>query len=277
MLNNEIIFYGGMPRSGSHLLSGILNQNPLFHSEGSSALCRILWDVYQCMNDPITESELKFFDRDGLDFQKKIQHSIINSYYENIKNKIVLEKNRSWTIKENIDLIKNVVDDNPKFIIMTRDVEEIVKSFVKIHLINGYDQKDVEQIVLNFNERGINPLMRPIAATVWAKLKNDNKNFLFIDYKNVCDETHKVIKDIYDFIGIDYFNHDLKNIEMKYKENSHLIGLADVRKTISKQENSVVLSNLAKEKIEYIKHIIKLCDYPEQNIKDIEEFYYNNC
>lgn len=277
MLNNKIIFYGGIPRSGSHLLSGILNQNPIIHSEGSSALCRISWDLYQSMNNPVTKKELQFFNRDSIFFQQKVAHSLINSYYDGIKDKVLFEKNRSWTTKENIEMIKSTIDESPKFVLMTRDLEESAKSFIEIHLKSGFSQSEAEQVILNFNQKGTNPFMRPIAATVWAKITNDGSNFLFIDYEDLIKNTNDILNNLYDFIQLESFDHDLNNISMEYKESNHLIGLADVRKSISKRKNSINLSSAAKEKIEYINYIFKLCESPKINLTEIEKFYYENC
>lgn len=266
-----------MPRSGSHLLSAILNQNPQIHSEGMSALCRILWDLNQSMNNPITQHELNFFNRNTINFKTSVNHSVVNSYYEGIENKIILDKNRSWTIQDNIDLVNNYLETSPKFIVMTRDTEEIVKSFVKLHLSNGYKQAEAEDIILNFDSGGTNPFMRPLAATVWAKAIANHGNFLFIDYKDLMNDIDYVINSIYDFIEIEYFYHNFNNIEMKYKERSHLVGLADVRKNISAQENNVVLSKRANEKIEYINNILDLTKDPQKNIMEIKKFYSENC
>ena len=277
MLNNEIIFYAGLPRSGSHLFSAILNQNPLLHSEGVSALCRILYDISQSINNPTTQEELKYFNRNNLEFEKGVSHSVINAYYENIKDSIVLDKNRSWTTRENIDFIKTVIKEDPKFIVMTRNIEEIVKSFVKIYILNGYTQCDAEKIILNFNEIGTNPFMRPVAATAWAKVVKNDKDFLFIDYDDLINDANETIKCFYKFIDKPLFHHDLNNINMKYKENVSLVGLIDVKKRIVKNKNEINLSEMAKEKIEYINYIFDLCENYPKNTNEIENFYHNNC
>lgn len=277
MLNNEIIFYAGMPRSGSHLLSGILNQNPKIHSEGSSALCRILWDINQSIKNPVAQDELRYFNRNTSEFEKNINHSIINVYYENVKKPVILDKNRSWTTKENIEFIENTIKKDPKFIVMTRNVEEVVKSFVNIYMINGNTQHEAEKHILNFNEIGRNPFMRPIAATAWAKTIKNDKQFLFIDYDDLLSNTSKIIESLYDFIDQTRFIHDYNNIEMKYEENTDLFGLVNIRKTISKNKNEIALSDTAQEKIKYIEYIFDLCNDPQKNIDEIKNFYYNNC
>lgn len=277
MLNNEIIFYAGMPRSGSHLLSGILNQNPLIHSEGSSALCRILWDTNRCIKGDVAQDELKYFDRNTLEFQKQISHSIINVYYKDIKSEVILDKNRSWTTKENIDLIKSTIIKDPKFIVMTRNTKEVVMSFVNVYMLNGFSQYEAEKNILNFDEVGRNPFMRPAAATAWAKFIKNDEEFLFIDYDDLVNDTNKTIDSLYKFINKPSFTHDLNNITMKYKENAGLMGLVNVRKTILKNKNELVLSETAKEKIQYIDHIFDLCNNPQENIIEIENFYYSNC
>ena len=42
---NQFVCLSGLPRAGSTLLSAILSQNPLIHSEGNSAVCQLMWDM----------------------------------------------------------------------------------------------------------------------------------------------------------------------------------------------------------------------------------------
>lgn len=276
-LNNEIIFYGGLPRSGSHLLSAILGQNEKIHSEGISCLCRLLWNFNkEVIEEEITQQELSFFNRNNKQFQKNISHSIIDCYYENINNKIILDKNRSWTTKENIDLIKSYIVENPKFIVMTRDIEDIVKSFVYILNKNGMSQADSENFVLNFDGPGSNPLMRPIAATLWAKVVKD-KNFLFIDYKDLINDTQQEIDKIYSFLGLDFFAHDFENVFSIYDEKIWIKNLSKVEKRIIKNKSkNVSLSNMANEKINKINYFFDLADEPTKNMDEILSFYNEN-
>ena len=103
-MSNQYIFLSGMFRTGSNLLSSILNQNKLIYSEGISAMCNILWDFNLSISNDRIKDELLAVNKGDDEKIKKIIKSIFNSYYEK-KNKIIFDKNTSWTITENIKLL----------------------------------------------------------------------------------------------------------------------------------------------------------------------------
>ena len=195
----QFVCLSGLPRSGSTLLSAILSQNPLIHAEGNSAVCQLMWDMQQsCLTT--SKEQLLASGR-----EKNTVHDLIsqipNIYYKNMKEKIVVDKCRSWTIPANIAMLEKYVDKHYKIIILERSITDIVKSFVKLYNANGiYD--DIENKLLMPNSE---PIMRSISGINWAKKHNKHGHFLFINYDDLIGNTEATIKKIYSILSVILF------------------------------------------------------------------------
>ena len=279
-MNNQYIFLSGMPRTGSNLLSSILNQNNLFYSEGFSAMCNILWNFDLSINEKNTKNELLAVNKYNKKKIKEMGIGLFDSYYK-LENKIIFDKCTSWTINDNINLLKKYVADKPKIIVLTRNIKDVTKSYVNVLLKNNFSQTDAEQIVLNFDELGSNPLMRPIAGIMNSKINRKNADFLYVDYEDLVFNTEQTIKNIYKFCNTPFYKHDYNNIKLKYKENEDIIlkGFMDVRPQISKKEINIELSKKALNKIESIEKLLNEIDInykKTETVKKFEKFYYLN-
>jgi len=279
-VSNQYIFLSGMFRTGSNLLSSILNQNKSIHSEGISPMCNILWDFNLSISNERTKNELLAVGKNNDEKIKKIIKSIFDSYYEK-ENKIIFDKNTSWTITENIKLLKKYITDKPKIIVLTRNIEDVAKSYINILLQNGYSQDDAEQTVFNFDDVGRNPLMRPVSGVMNSKINNDLADFFYIDYDDLISNTKKVINDLYTFCNIPNFKHSYSNIELKYPENPKYVfkNIIEVRPEISKRKIDVSLSQKALDKINDINSLLNKINIDPKNkktIKEFNEFYFLN-
>lgn len=223
----KIFFIGGFHRTGSTLLSSILCQNPEIHIEGKSALCQIMFDCEKSTN------EVMFLlnDNNKSKFKKTFLKEVPKLYYENNNRRIVIDKNPWWTNAGNIELIKNHIVENFKMIVMYRNPLEIIKSFLYIHEKNN-KKITQEPIISNFPE-----IFDNYNDFIELFNRNDLNNFLFIDYDFFIEFPDETIDNIYEFLGLKKYVHNLKNIERYYvSENfSGLNGLYEVRKEISKR------------------------------------------
>jgi sulfotransferase len=215
----QFVCLSGLPRSGSTLLSAILCQNPKIHAEGNSALCQLMWDMDQSLlhhcNEQIIANNRNHTIYDLIS-------NIPNIYYKDIdvNEKIIVDKCRTWTLHDNVELLKKYIDDNIKIIVLERPIVEIVNSIVKLYRKNNRSI-DIEKLL----EIGTEPIMRPFAGIINAKNNNIHNNFLFISYKELTENPEETMKKIYNFCNWEYFHHDFNNIIPKYKENDEIYGL----------------------------------------------------
>ena len=241
----QFVCLSGLPRSGSTLLSAILSQNPKIHAEGNSAVCQLMWDMKQsCSNN--CKEQLSANNRENN--IKELIKSIPEIYYNNIdeNEKIVVDKCRSWTIPENVNLLKEYVDKDIKIIVLERPILNIVNSFHKLYIKN-YKSNDLNTL-LNANSE---PVMRSLNGLIYAKQSNDNNNFLFVTYDQLIENTEETIKKIYDFCNWEYFKHDFNNIVPKYVENDEEYGLKgfhNVYPSIRKVDNDLFILEDIKKK-----------------------------
>jgi sulfotransferase len=164
--------------------------------------------------------------------------SIPNIYYKDIPEEetIIVDKNRFWTTETNVSILKTYIDSDIKIIVLTRPLVEIIKSFAKLSKKNG----------TNLDASIYLPaLKRSLKGLECAKKNNENNTFLFIEYKEIVEETQKVIEKIYDFCGWEAFTHSFEDIKMKNPENDEVYeipGLHTIRTKIDIEENDVELT-----------------------------------
>ena len=130
---NKFIGLSGLPRSGSTLLSAILSQNPDIHAEGNSAVCQLMWDMQQSCRG---ESYEQLLANDRLQTGVDLVAAIPHIYYKNVTAPIIVDKCRSWTLETNMNLIRLLITDTPKVIVLERPLIDIVKSFVALRIAN---------------------------------------------------------------------------------------------------------------------------------------------
>lgn len=242
----KFIALSGLPRTGSTLLSSILNQNPEIHSEGNSAVCQLMSDMQWACRGKASEALIANY-RFGT--EEHLVSSIPQIYYKDISKPIIFDKCRSWTLSGNVEMLERYVEI-PRVIVLQRPISEIVKSFVNLRIINNW-VGDVEEGLLDDESE---PIMRSLKGLLWAKKNNDGK-FLFINYCDILNNTEKTINSIYSFCDIKPFKHDYTNISNNFQENDimyGLIGQHDVRPTISQRVYDVVLSEKTKTKCAFL-------------------------
>jgi len=260
---NQFVCLSGLPRSGSTLLSAILSQNPLIHSEGNSAVCQLMWDMHVSCT---TTSREQITANNRESTVTELISSIPQIYYKNMdeNEKIIVDKCRSWTIPDNVTLLKKYIDKDIKIIVLERPILEIVNSFYKLYKKNNIEKNCHE--FLNLNSE---PIMRSLNGVLHAKKNNQDNSFLFISYSELVENPHETMKKIYDFCNWEYFEHDFNNITPKYKEDDskyNLPGFHDVHPTIVKSGTKL---NNTIEKCELSQEVIDKCVFIDNNINNI--------
>lgn len=235
----KLFFLSGLARSGSTLLSSILNQNPEIHAEGNSAVCQLINDVQiSCVKN----CKEQLLANKRLDTIKDLIQGIPESYYKNVSKKYVLDKCRSWAIEHNFKIIKKYLDENPKIIVMERNIIDIIKSFHRI-----YKNELILENMLTNEE----PLLRSISGVIYAKENNQNNNFLIVKYEDLVNFPNETMIKIYKFLEIDYFHHDFQNIVNNFEEQDFIYncqGLHKIRPKLEIIKNDIKLSKKIKNK-----------------------------
>ena len=218
----KLQFLSGLPRSGSTLLTSLLYQNPLIHTEGVSGLCDLMWNAERSLDCDAIKSANK------QDIADSIVTSLPAMYYANTTRPIVIDKCRAWTLPLNVAMLKRYY--TPKIICCVRDIDDVVASFVSLFERNGRDDF--------FGSPFESELLMAQAGLQSAIESNDTDTFLLVDYNDLIGDTQGELNRIYEFLDLETFQHDLNNIVNINQEDDSVYGLEgmhDVRRTIGKR------------------------------------------
>lgn len=246
-MSKQYFFMSGLPRSGSTLLSSILNQNPDIHSGPSSPVVPTMIALENSLaNDELFRAYPKTAQA------AKIIASVLENYYSDVDKRIIIDKNRSWVNR--LHYIPGYFGIEAKVICPVRNIDEILTSFITMQRrtpitkdgkINFIDEMLVKNNVLLTDDNRCEFLASPVGilgqsytGLRQALMEGKQKQLHFVEYDDLINNPEDTMRKIYEFLGLEYYKHDFSNIENKHKElDSEVYGLDDmheVRETLGK-------------------------------------------
>jgi sulfotransferase len=258
-MDKTYFFMGGLPRSGSTLLTAILNQHPDIYASPMSPLLNMYWKLSEAIYD--TE-----ISRSGLrsESSQTTLNSLADVYYSDIDKPIVIDKSRAWGTPGN-QHIAEVFNKNPKTILILRPILEILSSFLRLAENNPDNFIDTSLRESDFfvkyyrdiNDVRCDWLMRPNGdidkslLAIATLIKNPN-NCHIVWYDDLVKQPQKCLSGIYQFLEIEDFKHSFNNIKQldKHKdvEAFGIKNLHTIKSSIqpSKTKPELVLSDYSR-------------------------------
>jgi len=230
----KIHFISGLPRSGTTLLSTILNQNPRFSASISGPLARMVRSI-------ITESQAQGGYRTQCPENKRklLIQNLVKTYYHD-SSSIAFDTNRGWTLMT--PLLRDAFPQ-AKMICCVRDVPWIVDSFEQLLRKNPYSVSSLfsqDEAVDVYSRAGT--LIRPdrtlgfaLNGLKQAVFGGEKEMIMMVNYDDLCQQPRAVMQDVYGFLEEPYYEHDFNNVAASYDEfdqDMNLKGMHTVRKKI---------------------------------------------
>ena len=240
-------FISGMPRSGTTLLSTILNQNPRFSAGISDPL-----EMYVNSVIKDTSTAVGMEAAVSIEKRKEIIRGLFDSFYSDA-NEVCFNTNRGWSA--NTSLLDNLYPDF-KMIVCLRDVPWVLDSFEQLNAKNPYTVKPLyhHQMLGTVYERcgmlmGNMPnfagyVAGPLANVKQSMFCNERQHICYVEYDTLVKNPLSTIRQIYKFLDEPWFDHDFNNIEASYDEfdeQTKIIGLHNVRKHVEFRQRPTVL------------------------------------
>ena len=242
-------FMAGLPRSGSTLLSSILNQNPRFYSGPSSP---VLGAMY-ALEENFTSNEL-YTGYPKPDQVIELIGSVPHHFYSDVEKSIVFDKNRAWTAR--VPYIEQYIKQQAKILVPVRRVDEILTSILsmihrnpfqegqdRINFVDEYLVKtnqpinDYNRCMHLLNPDGI--VYESLNAVKVGLEQNMRDKMHFIDYNDMVSNPEQVMEDIYDFLGEEHYEHTFDELSNTHRENDlNTYGLGDMHEVRSKLEKT---------------------------------------
>ena len=274
MQGRQNIFYqSSLPRAGSTLLQNLIGQNPKFHVTPTSGMIDMMLGTRIGYNGN-HESKAGDLNQWKEGFYAYCREGF-KGYVAALTDKpYILDKNRAWL---SYYPLLNEILPNPKILVMVRDLRAVFASMEKKFRANpDKDEGEINNITL----QGITTQQRveqwsmghPIGYAVnklnQSFLDKSSNNFFFIRYEDLCTNPELILKEIYNFLEIDHYQHNFSNIPQITVEDDKVHGIYGdhtIRNTLS------MLPNDSKEILgEYT------CDWIYNNFKwFFDTFKYN--
>ena len=219
-----MIFLSSLPRSGSTLLTSLLNQRPDTYASPTSNLFDTMGAAVQMWEQNPTTQASSGKQEDIV----RILEGIMTNRYDT--DKIVFDKSRGWPSPRIIKTLSMFMD--VKIVVTVRPIAECLASFIKI-------SKPDNVTMFCKSSQLANHLFHAY-RTLKSGYEEYPDNFMFIEYDDLICNPQVELNRIAKFVGLDPFIHDFNNVQDS-KEIDDVWGIKNlhtVRKKVSKRKYS---------------------------------------
>ena len=190
-------FLSGLPRSGSAVLSALLNQRPDIHVTTTSGLVDLLGAVCESWEtNPTTQAQKQ---------TKEHLHSMLRSLLPvRDDGKITVDKSRGWVPPVIQSTMGGVLQAPPRIVATVRDVATCAASLVKIfepdNLAEFLHGEEIDHLKYSYQALKEGYTAHP-------------ENILIVDYDEFMSDPHQTMAHIESFWDLEYFEHDFNSID----------------------------------------------------------------
>ena len=203
-----------------------MNQNPNVAVTANSVTNEICKEI-----EPIIRSETfkNFPYRKPYD---NVCRNILPNYYQDWKQQFILDRG-PWAFPNNLNFLKKYHNQELKFIILARDVLEVLQSFLKHSRENKdsfvnrfWAHTDEEKCDMLMNKNGI-IMGNLIGIHHLTQIEKHKHMAHLVEYNDLINSPEKTINNVYKFLGIPLYKHNFKkfnqfNIDNFYYDDTNV-------------------------------------------------------
>jgi sulfotransferase len=224
-MQNGIHFISGLPRSGSTLLAAILRQNPRFQAGISSPVGSLFMALQDAMS---RRNEAAVFIDEAQ--KRELLKGLFENYYNAIHpHKMVFDTNRAWCSK--LPTLVKLFPD-AKVICCVRHVPWIMDSIERLIRDNAFELSGIFGFEpLNTVYTRVNRLatsdglvgfaLDALREAFWG---DHASRLILIGYEALAKRPQATLRQLYDFLEEQWFEHDFDNVEYEANEFDLALG-----------------------------------------------------
>jgi sulfotransferase len=221
---NTFFFDSGLPRSGSTLLTSILNQNPSIHAGSISPVFELMHNLEVYFE---TSEQAKAYPKP--ECNAKIISSILENYYSDTDKPIKIDKSRAWTGQ--IPFIQKYLTKTPKILCTVRHPLDILASFIDLIHKNpnevSFIDKTLQASNVELTDNNRCDFLMSSAGVVFNSINGIAKAFYeknhsclhLIEYEDLVQSPEEVVGRVYEFLKLESYSHTFENIKNVFREN----------------------------------------------------------
>ena len=259
----EFVFLAGMPRSGSTLLTSLLNQHPDVYASTNSPILE-----YMVMSEDIIYNMQQYQANPRPRALRNVISSMLPAFYEDKDERLIIDKSRMAGHPIPLEVINEHVGPATKFIVTLRPTLEVLASFIKLMRSNPIGASLIDEgldpLAGYLDDRRCDKLMADgsslrIAIESIENLKKaqHRDRVFFVEYDTLVSAPKEVLSGLEDFLGLEHFQYDLQNIvnpeQERDKDVYGLDGMHSVRPRVEKTspDPNTILSEYVRNKYNY--------------------------
>jgi len=208
--SKKIFFLMALPRSGNTLFASLINQNPNLVCTANSITLEIMKDLFLLKQ---TDVFLNYPDHQSIN---NVMDSVYDLYYKDWPQQYIIDRG-PVTTPGNLSVMKQHFKQPIKCVIIWRDLMDVLASYIKwfenepTAFPNKYGKTNIEEkLMMLMNKEGA--IAKELIA-IENVLKPENKHMChIIRYEELVTQPQKTLQSVYDFFGIEYFNHRFSNL-----------------------------------------------------------------
>jgi sulfotransferase len=245
-MRSTVHLISGLPRSGSTVLSALLEQNPRFSAAVTSPVASLVGPLLQNMSGA---SEFAVFFND--ERRRTMLRAVFEAYYAEVPpDHVVFDTNRVWTGK--LPLLHDIYPA-ARVICCVREIGWIIDSMERmlrtnpLQLSRTFDFKPGTSIyarveTLMNSERGLIGLAWSTLREAW--FSQHAGKLILINYESLVGAPAAVLRRLYQELEQPWYEHDFDNIshdEPEYDARLGMPGMHKVRRKVEfrKQESCI--------------------------------------
>lgn len=238
-------FMAGLPRSGSTVLSALLNQHPDVYASPQTDLISMLYELSDKI--PTYQSHRAGLLHTGYE---NVMSGVADNFYKHIEKPVIIDKNTGWGTPYNWNNLSPYVNPGGKVILTMRPILEVLASFVKI--LEESQKITKHQAYLNPNlwvynyrsetEAILDNLMMPNGETdraifsIYNLLKNHEDRVKVVWFDDLLKNPQNTMNAICDFLDLNRCEFNFNSIK-KFDKHDDLngygiVGLHNVKKKL---------------------------------------------
>lgn len=226
-----ISYLAGLPRSGSTVLASIMNENPDVFVSSSSPLCNVLYHSHQ-----LWQAQIALKANPNPLAVHNSMSAIVPAFYADRTEKLIVDKAFSWGVSDNLSLLLQYAPEQPLFIVMTRNLDDVIASLTRIVLANPNNTFDQDFIGDRTPEAirahlcldgGIVDVSVRSRDTLLSEYRD---RCFVVEYERLVASPKQLLNELYDFYGMEQFTHNFDLIANSNTDNDLVWGIPDMHK-----------------------------------------------
>ena len=237
-MKQKLHFLSGLPRSGSTVLSSILNQNPSIYVTPTSPMLNVAVQMQEAWReDPTVKAN--YFEEQARNLTK----AILPAFWQHRPEPIIIDKGRGWA--KNMPTVNALFGEKIKVIVVERDLPSIMASWLTI--IKNQTKSDFDK---NLMLKGYPATDDNRMAEMWFNMVKDcmegsqqikkdvPDQIIIVKYDDIVNNAKHEIARIEEFLELPKHEYDFNNIQNDTNDDDLLAwgfeGLHTIRPKLEK-------------------------------------------